>query len=216
MEWWEVNFLQHHFNKYVVFKIRTKCHHQSTQHVPPRPGFVRCCTNASRHEACLLDATVRQQWHTHACIHSYTYREKADTKERSAAEKRKEGKRSPEACALMKASKTGPDSARRPREGWRERSKDSLPCTCSTWAPPSALLWPCPALYSLGLRRQDPSISWFGPAGVECVTRGRLKALDHMKWQGYVWESVIQAITDDASASRLTVSLEITSAHFLQ
>lgn len=40
MEQWEVNFLQHHLNKYVVFKIRIKCHHRSTEYVPPPPGFV--------------------------------------------------------------------------------------------------------------------------------------------------------------------------------
>lgn len=117
---------------------------------------------------------------TRAFIHTHTGKKRMLRKDQ-AAEKRKEGKRSPEACALMKASKTGPDSARRPREGRRERSEDSPPCTGSTWAPTSALLWPGPALYSLGLRRQDPRISCFGPARVECVMRGRLKVPDHVK-----------------------------------
>lgn len=215
MERWKVNFLRHHLNKYMVSKIRIKCHHQSTEYVPPLP--VWCQMLYKRIQTRGLPPGRRQSdsndTRTHAFINTHTGKKPVLRKDQAAE---KEGKRSPEACVLMKASKTGPDSAHLPREGWTERSEDSLPCTCATWAPPGSLLWPCPALYSFGLRRQNPGISRFGPAGAECLTRGRLKALDHMRLQGCVWDSVVQAIPDDAREGRLTISIAITSSHFLQ
>lgn len=146
MEWWEVSFLQHHLNKYVVFKIRIKCHHQSTQRVPPRPGFVRCCTNASRHEACLLGATVRQQWHTHACIHSYTYREKADAKERSSSWEKEGGKEKPWSLRVDESFK---DRARQctPAKVGLERALRGQPALHRLHlgtTQRSPLAWPCP------------------------------------------------------------------------
>lgn len=56
---------------------------------------------------------------TRAFIHTHTG-EKRMLREDQAAEKRKEGKRSPEACALMKASKTGPECT--PAKGGLERA----------------------------------------------------------------------------------------------
>lgn len=127
---------------------------------------------------------IRQKWNTHTCIHQHTHiGKKLTLGEDKAAGKRKEAKRSPEACVWGESfndrgrectpAKWGLDGA--PRE------QPTLHLLHISITQPSS--WPCPALCSLGLRRQDPCISLFGPAGVECLMGGRLKALDHMKLQ---------------------------------